>query len=80
MDYLEKYSMLLGMCVYILCRNNNYQFIVTINSKNYGCFFDNIDVNWCSIVYLFNNMIVNDNVNDVVVIELYKFIWNWKIL
>lgn len=50
-----------------------------INSKNYGCFFDNIDINWCSIVYLFNNMIVNDNVNDVVVIESYKFIWNWKI-
>ena len=67
------------MRAHILRRNNNYQFIVTINSKNYGCSLDNTDVNWCSIVYLLNNMTVNDNANDVAVTESYKPIWNWKI-
>ncbi len=78
-DHSEKYSMLSGMRAHILRRNNNYQFIVTINSKNYGCSLDNTDVNWCSIVYLLNNMTVNDNANDVAVTESYKPIWNWKI-
>lgn len=44
-DHSEKYSMLSGMRAHILRRNNNYQFIVTINSKNYGCSLDNTDVN-----------------------------------
>ena len=78
-DHSEKYSMLSGMRAHILRRNNNYQFIVAINSKNYGCSLDNTDVNWCSIVYLLNNMTVNDNANDVAVTESYKPIWNWKI-
>ena len=78
-DHSEKYSMLSGMRAHILRRNNNYQFIVTINSKNYGCSLDNTDVNWCSIVYLLNNMTVNDDANDVAVTESYKPIWNWKI-
>ncbi|EIQ16617.1 hypothetical protein SFK315_4608 [Shigella flexneri K-315] len=78
-DHSEKYSMLSGMRAHILRRDNNYQFIVTINSKNYGCSLDNTDVNWCSIVYLLNNMTVNDNANDVAVTESYKPIWNWKI-
>ncbi|ENE03162.1 hypothetical protein ECP03047993_3957, partial [Escherichia coli P0304799.3] len=37
------------MRAHILRRDNNYQFIVTINSKNYGCYLDNTDINWCSI-------------------------------
>ena len=78
-NHSEKYSMLSGMRAHILRRDNNYQFIVTINSKNYGCSLDNTDVNWCSIVYLLNNMTVNDNANDVAVTESYKPIWNWKI-
>ncbi|HGV6751499.1 TPA: DUF4049 domain-containing protein, partial [Escherichia coli] len=78
-DYSEKYSMLSGMRAHILRRNNHYQFIVTINSKNYGCPLDNTDINWCGIVYLLNNMTVNDNANDVAVTESYKPIWNWKI-
>ncbi|WP_373381123.1 DUF4049 domain-containing protein, partial [Escherichia coli] len=78
-NHLEKYSMLSGMRAHILRRNNCYQFIVTINSKNYGCPLDNTDINWCSIVYLLNNMTVNDNANDVAVTESYKPIWNWKI-
>ncbi|EFH0570760.1 hypothetical protein BJH22_005125, partial [Escherichia coli] len=57
-DYSEKYSMLSGMRAHILRRNNHYQFIVTINSKNYGCPLDNTDINWCGIVYLLNNMTV----------------------
>ncbi|MCV4939051.1 hypothetical protein OFC17_30150, partial [Escherichia coli] len=68
-----------GMRAHILRRNNSYQFIVTINSKNYGCPLDDTDINWCSIVYLLNNMTVNDNANDVAVTESYKPIWNWKI-
>lgn len=67
------------MRAHILRRDNNYQFIVTINSINYGCYLDNTDINWCSIVYLLNNMTVNDDANDVAVTESYKPIWNWKI-
>ncbi len=47
-NHSEKYSMLSGMRAHILRRDNNYQFIVTINSKNYGCYLDNTDINWCS--------------------------------
>ncbi len=61
--------MLSGMRAHILRRNNSYQFIVTINSKNYGCPLDDTDINWCSIVYLLNNMTVNDNANDVAVTQ-----------
>ncbi|EPQ8354419.1 DUF4049 domain-containing protein, partial [Escherichia coli] len=78
-NHSEKYSMLSGMRAHILRRNNCYQFIVTINSKDYGCPLDNTDINWCSIVYLLNNMTVNDNANDVAVTESYKPIWNWEI-
>ncbi|ELU7162599.1 hypothetical protein SCL99_004849, partial [Escherichia coli] len=78
-NHSEKYSMLSGMRAHILRRNNSYQFIVTINSKNYGCPLDDTDINWCSIVYLLNNMTVNDNANDVAVTESYKPIWDWKI-
>ncbi|MCB7552837.1 hypothetical protein LIZ10_26615, partial [Escherichia coli] len=39
-NHSEKYSMLSGMRAHILRRNNSYQFIVTINSKNYGCPLD----------------------------------------
>ncbi|WP_407907348.1 DUF4049 domain-containing protein [Escherichia coli] len=75
----EKYSMLSGMRVHILRRNNSYQFIVTINSKNYACSLDNTDINWFSIVCLLNNMTVNDNTNEIAVTESYKPIWDWKI-
>ncbi len=78
-NHSEKYSMLSDMRAHILRRDNNYQFIVTINSKNYGCYLDNTDINWCSIVYLLNNMTVNDDANDVAVTESYKPVWDWKI-
>ncbi len=55
-NHSEKYSMLSDMRAHILRRDNNYQFIVTINSKNYGCYLDNTDINWCSIVYLLLNL------------------------
>ncbi|HGV2557626.1 TPA: DUF4049 domain-containing protein, partial [Escherichia coli] len=44
-----------------------------------GCYLDNTDINWCSIVYLLNNMTVNDDANDVAVTESYKPVWDWKI-
>ena len=74
----EKYSMLSGMRVHILRRNNSYQFIVTINGKNYGCPLDNIEINWRSIVCFLNAMTEDGNMNDIVVTESYKPLWDWK--
>ncbi len=72
-DHSEKYSMLSGMRAHILRRNNNYQFIVTINSKNYGCSLDNTDVNWCSIVYLLkegaNKQVISSQADSLIKIS-----------